>query len=139
MKKGFHFSGQISQEESENILPLINVVFLLLIFFLLAGTFATPDLFYVEPPVSQIDNPDSVSDMTILIDTDGVIGFENEHVSVEELALRVKSVLEKQPHQPFRIKAAAHTRSGQVITVMEILRESGAGQTMLVTTQQQAP
>ena len=39
----------------ENILPLVNVVFLLLIFFMLAGSFGKPDLFKVQAPYANND------------------------------------------------------------------------------------
>lgn len=37
----------------ENIVPMINIVFLLLIFFLLTATIAPPDLFPVTPPEAE--------------------------------------------------------------------------------------
>ena len=38
---------------SENIIPMINVVFLLLMFFMLSAQVAPPDPFDVEVPVSE--------------------------------------------------------------------------------------
>ena len=43
------------RNEDERILPLINVVFLLLIFFMLAGRLSASDPFQVEPPRSSAD------------------------------------------------------------------------------------
>ena len=39
---------QPEKKTFENILPLVNVVFLLLIFFMLAGSFSKPDFYKVD-------------------------------------------------------------------------------------------
>ena len=40
------------EEEPDTILPLINVVFLLLIFFIMTGALTSVDFFNVDPPIS---------------------------------------------------------------------------------------
>jgi len=41
----------------ESVVPMINVVFLLLIFFLMSAQIAPPEPFEVEPPHSSAQNP----------------------------------------------------------------------------------
>ena len=48
-----HIQEQQSKRELENLLPLVNVVFLLLIFFMVAGAFSSPELFTIKPTVAK--------------------------------------------------------------------------------------
>ena len=56
-----------AQGDDERVLPLINVVFLLLIFFMLAGQFASADPFRIEPPVSRSEGQSESAALTLLI------------------------------------------------------------------------
>jgi len=48
-----HFPERRPDPTEERVLPLINVVFLLLIFFMLAGSLSVTEPFDIEPPASQ--------------------------------------------------------------------------------------
>ena len=47
------FGTHARKRSGESIVPMINVVFLLLVFFLMAATIAPPDPFATEPPVAE--------------------------------------------------------------------------------------
>ena len=49
------FSGPPRRPRGESIVPMINVVFLLLVFFLMTATIAPPEPFEVAPPESEAD------------------------------------------------------------------------------------
>lgn len=57
------------RQQGENILPMINVVFLLLIFFLISARIAPPEPFPVEPPESGADTPAEAAFILYLDDT----------------------------------------------------------------------
>ena len=67
-----------STTHTENILPLVNVVFLLLIFFMLAGAFSKPDLFEVTAPSADNDNGADRKVLTILMNQNGAV-FIHHH------------------------------------------------------------
>jgi biopolymer transport protein ExbD len=60
----------------ENLLPMINVVFLLLIFFLLTARLAPPQPFPVTPPVARggLDRP---GEFTLSLGPDGTFGYRD--------------------------------------------------------------
>ncbi len=58
----------------ENIVPMINVVFLLLIFFLMTAQIAPPDPFEVTPPQSRADAPADGQDV-LYVAADGALAF----------------------------------------------------------------
>ncbi|ETX13429.1 hypothetical protein OCH239_10300 [Roseivivax halodurans JCM 10272] len=60
----------------ENLVPMINVVFLLLIFFLMTAQIAPPQPFEVEPPdVAEAEDADGT--LTVYLSADGQIGFRD--------------------------------------------------------------
>ena len=62
---GFELSRPKTSEEG--VLPLINVVFLLLIFFMLAGRLASVDPFRTEPPLSASEGLTQKHEMVVYV------------------------------------------------------------------------
>lgn len=59
------------REPPENTIPLINVVFLMLIFFLFAGSLARDDARKVEPPLNILEDEVIRSTGALVIDRQG--------------------------------------------------------------------
>ena len=127
------FTSAGSRDSEENVLPLINIVFLLLIFFLMAGAIATPDIFEVSPPSSNNESPELSTERVILMAKDGRYAFENTAVSLDDLPALIKAAAGNNAAQKFKIKADASVHSGKVIAVMEMLRNAGVKNTTLIT------
>ena len=66
------------RNDEERVLPLINVVFLLLIFFMLAGKLSASDPFQVEPPRSLSEGPPTPQDSLVLVGADGRLALDGE-------------------------------------------------------------
>ncbi|WP_102224435.1 ExbD/TolR family protein [Acidimangrovimonas sediminis] len=58
-----------------NLLPMINVVFLLLIFFLISAELAPPEPFPVTPPEARPQDARQ-GDFALYLGADGALGFE---------------------------------------------------------------
>ena len=60
----------------ESIVPMINVLFLLLIFFLMTAQITPPDPLEVSPPIAALDDI-SEGDLTIYVDAGGTFAFDD--------------------------------------------------------------
>lgn len=60
----------------DNLLPMINVIFLLLIFFLLAAHLTQPEPFAVTPPKAEAQ-AEAAGAFTLHVAADGRIGFHD--------------------------------------------------------------
>ena len=72
----------------ENVVPLINVVFLLLIFFLLAGTLRGPVPFEIEPPIAGGAGGGRLepgTERVLHLARDGRLALAGEEVALAEL------------------------------------------------------
>ena len=124
------FESVTSKEREERILPLINVVFLLLIFFLLAGQLAATDPFRVEAPRSLGGKPIGGHDLVVHVGADGRLAFDGS--ILDEAEFRIE-VAQRATSRAVRLKADGRVEARRVIAVMEILRESGVERLELLT------
>ena len=80
-----------------NLIPMINLIFLLLIFFLLTGVIGKRDSQLIERPTSNFgveQNVDKKS-MIFLIDQDNQIYFNDEKINFEEFKKTLNSSSDK--------------------------------------------
>lgn len=118
----------------EPVIPLINIVFLLLIFFMLAGTFTTPEPFSVDPPEARSGASTEDDEGVILLGTGGALAFEGEELDGGEALQRaVARRLEGEPELELRLKADGRVDSGRLLDTMDRLRDAGAERLLLLT------
>ena len=77
---------------AENIVPMINVAFLLLIFFLMTAVIAPSDPVPIDPPKAA-GTADEPEDATLFVEADGTIWKGNQpSANFEDLAGRTVSL-----------------------------------------------
>ncbi len=87
----------IKQTNDDNLLPLVNIIFLLLIFFMIAGVIQKQkELYEVELGTAVIENYTDSDDKTIFIRKDGTIIFDGKGISDNELKAHLKKIKEKE-------------------------------------------
>lgn len=115
------------------ILPLTNVVFLLLIFFMLAGRLAIPEPFTIQPPRSTSDQSADHSGIDVQIGRDGKLALDGDTQSMDALQAAVAERLSQTPETAIRLRADSATRSARVVNVMQHLHAAGARRLRLIT------
>lgn len=127
------FEPRRPKSDEERILPLINVVFLLLIFFMLAGRLAASDPFEVTPPRSTSEGSAEQQDMLVLVDSQGRLALDGEIMSEAVLKETVAGRLDGNGRASVRMKADGGADATGVVAVMETLREAGVTRLELLT------
>ena len=112
------------------MLPLINVVFLLLIFFMLAGRMAAVDPFRSEPPRSASEGTTQPHEVVVHVAADGRVAFHG--TIMNEAALR-DAVARHGALRTVRLKADGRAPAVRVVAVMEFLRDAGVERLDLLT------
>jgi len=115
------------------ILPMVNVVFLLLIFFMLVGRIAPYDELDVAPPLSQGGEIESGRPVRIVVAADGRLLEGGQVLDMTALIVRVADRLRQNPAAQFQLKADAELEASRLIRLMEILRQAGVKQLTLLT------
>ena len=121
------------RNDDDRILPLINVVFLLLIFFMLAGKLSAGDPFRIDPPASVSDAQVSAQYMEILIGADGRLALDDAIVDEAGLSAGVKRRLSQGGEVRVHLKADGAAGALKVVGIMELLRDAGIEKLQLLT------
>jgi len=128
-----HFAPPRRSNDDERILPLINVVFLLLIFFMLAGKLAASDPFEVTPPRSDSGGLDETREILVLVGADGRLALNDTPVTDAAFDESLDALLKETKDIRVRLKADGRAEATQVVAVMERLRGAGVDRVILLT------
>ncbi len=121
------------ERELVNITPLIDVVFILLVFFMLAGAIEPAEPFPISPAASSSEIRGDVQDFVILIDADGQIALDDQRLTRDGLTDAVRTALIAQPGALIQLKPDADADAVEVIEIMESIRDAGASYIVLLT------
>jgi len=118
-----------------NITSLIDVVLLLLIFFMLTTSF-------VEQPGMKLDLPETESaegertgKLQILVSVEGIIHVNDEAVSLEELREKIETITSDMEDKSLILKADKNVPHGTVVQIMDIARSSGLKKIIIASEQ----
>jgi len=119
-------------EQKENMLPLINVVFLLLIFFMLLANISTHVPFPVTLPAAE-RTEDGRPDIMVAVAADGRVALDGNEIETAALDVRIRPHLSQPGRPTVWLYADRDADSDRVLDVMEHLRKAGATTLRLVT------
>ncbi|MDG2268471.1 MAG: biopolymer transporter ExbD [Alphaproteobacteria bacterium] len=117
-----------------NVAPLIDVVFLLLIFFMLASEFTdfkTIDM--ISPNQSEIDQPESNLPLIINLSEKGDITIDSKEVSFNKLTQTVKDKLSNKKETKIIISTPHETKVNILIKIVDTIRGLGIENIALIT------
>ncbi len=115
------------------ILPLINVVFLLLIFVMMMSRVESTNDYEVSPPVSTSEEPAGQRDSVLILTEDGQIQLNNLALDSQALLQYAREQKQSFPDEIVKIKADANVDAMKLIALMENLRIGGVNNLVLLT------
>ena len=122
-----------------NITSLIDVLFLLLIFFMVSSTF-------VERPGMKLDLPKAkqreavrMEGVTLFLTSDESIFLNEEPVELKTLESRLKSIAPEIEEEGIVLQADETIRYGLVVEVMDMIKESGITKMVVATEVKEEP
>jgi biopolymer transport protein ExbD len=123
------------RKDSEvGLIPLINIVFLLLIFFMIAGSIAPSEVLSVEPPISSSDSEQVSTEINIVVSATGVVAINNTAVERAAIVTKLKQLQQETNGDPLvLLKADRNLASGELQNLLQILRKAGVSQLELAT------
>lgn len=121
------------RNDDDRILPLINVVFLLMIFFMLAGRISALDPFQVEPPHSASAGGNEHQETLVLVGADGRLALDGVVMDEAAFAAAMTKWVKANQGGRVRLKADGRTDATRVVAVMETLRKAGVEKLRLMT------
>ena len=109
-----------------NIAPLVDVVFLLVIFFAVSTTFLETAGLKLELPTSTSTASRQARDLVVLLAADGTLSFEGEDLEPGPLSERLASALGESETKMVVLRADTGAKHGEVVKIMDLIRNAGA-------------
>lgn len=116
-----------------NIAPLVDVVFLLLLFFMLTSHLMQEPAIKIRLPQSKTAEAKDDTIKTVLITKTGEIYFMNKRVDLNNLQTAIKEALKDTQTDFLRIKADKGADVGTLISVIDEVRLVGVRNYSIVT------
>ena len=108
-----------------DIAPLVDVVFLLLIFFMLTSNFINPTGIAINVPQSSAAERQEKKNPTVSISRDEEVYWEDQPIAWKDLKEQMILSRRDHPGGVLIIKADRDARHGKVVDVMSLARETG--------------
>ena len=108
--------------------PMIDIVFQLILFFLVSTTFATLPGIKLNLPQSHTAESTSLMGITIKADDSGVLYFNDKEVSMAGLGdelLTFDTGTTKKEEFPVSLEADSEVTNGTIVKIFDVIRESG--------------
>lgn len=117
-----------------DITPLVDVVFLMLIFFMVSTSFTASNSLKLNLPTSTSKvQTQQTKDVVISVNAQGQFFVQDEPVADGELRKRILNVTKGDPNMQVVLRADANARHGRVVFVLDTLRELGMGKVGIAT------
>ena len=120
--------------QSETIIALIDVVFFLLVFFMLIGRMDATAPFEVRPPMAQTGRDMPAGGITLAVAADGALALDGDEVNKQDLAAALSAQLAQQPDLRLRINAHLAAELRHVLPYVTQAEELGIRDVVLVVT-----
>ncbi len=127
------FSEKKKRKVLINITSLIDVLFLLLIFFMASSTFLEQPGIKLELPYAESAAIAEQKDYTLFIDKDGNMFLNDDTVDLDNLASMLKEALPAMEDGALILKADKDVTHGTVVRVMDISKKSGVKKLIIGT------
>lgn len=111
-----------------DLVPMIDVVFQLILFFLVSTTFAILPGINVNLPTSSTAKGASSAGITITASSDGRLYFNEKNVSYDTLDEMLSTFdTESTPKEeyPVTLEADSDVKNGEIVQIFDVIRKNG--------------
>ena len=112
---------------------LIDIVFLLLIYFLLTTNFLVEEGIKIKLPQAKAAAPQTEEVITVYVDQEGRAYLGTEEVSLAALFDRLKAMIDNREDRLVVVRADRAVILNRAVKVMDVAKAAGAGRLCLAT------
>jgi len=116
-----------------SLIPLINVIFLLLIYFLVVGAIERFDILEVAPPIAESSEELDQGSLVIILGRNNEVIVNDDWVGMDAVEERVQHFLSFDKERIVTVKADSKLEAQKLVRLIETIRKSGAKRITLAT------
>ncbi len=129
------FEGRARIHSHLDIAPLIDIVFLLLVFFMLTSTFLVPEAIELELPESGTATVTEITPIIVALNSSGEVALNGQTIELSGLRTALEPLIAANNDVAITLKSDARTEVQQLLKVMDEIRSAGGHDVALATTQ----
>ncbi len=120
------FNQQQAEEESEiNITPMLDVVFIMLIFFIVTATFVKESGIDVNRPDAATATKQEKANILIAIAANNTIWIDRRQIDIRAVRPNIERLHAENPQGTVVIQADKESKTDTLIQVMDASRQAG--------------
>lgn len=127
------FNVKAKRKTMINMTSLIDVLFLLLIFFMVSSSFLEQPGIKLELPHAQSAVVTQQKDFTLYLDKNGEMFLNKDKVTLDNLGAQLKQALPNMIEGALILKADQDASHGTVVRVMDVAKQSGVRKLIIGT------
>jgi len=112
-------------EAAVDMTPMLDIVFIMLIFFIVSTSFLKEAGIEVDKPKASNSQKASKANIFVAINENGEIWMDRRQVDVERVAANIESMLAETPTDVVVIQADEEATHGVVVKVMDQIKAAG--------------
>jgi len=117
-----------------DLTPMIDVVFLMLIFFMVSTSFTANNSIKLDLPQSKAQAANKEEKQVVIsIKADGQLYVQDERVKDADLRRRILNISKGDPNMRVVIRADADARHKRLVYTLDTIRELGMGKVGIAT------
>lgn len=117
-----------------SLIPMINVVLLLLVFFMVAGSIEKFDALPIDLPLAKNGKRLSEGQVMIILGSQKEIVVNDEFILSDNFVKTIHDHLQENPGKIISLKADGHLPASFMISIMNRIKEAGGTNISLITT-----
>jgi len=131
---GFGSDNHLSQPMAEiNTTPMVDVMLVLLVIFIITAPLLTHSIKIDLPQAGSQTSPEKPDAVTLSIDGEGQLFWDDAPLAEAELALRLTTAAQKKPQPELHLRADKMTNYQQLARVMSAAQTAGIEKLGFVT------
>jgi biopolymer transport protein ExbD len=115
---------QLKSRVQPDLIPMIDIVFQLVVFFMVSSTFVVAPGIGLELPESTTEEQVSMDLYQVTMTREGLLFFQEEQVSEEQLGQRLAALSDEQKERVI-VQGEQDVALQQLVAVLDILRSRG--------------
>lgn len=115
-----------TEEIEIDMTAMLDIVFIMLIFFIVTTSFVQPTgIGYNTPESNTPTNSNRSNNILISIDENGLITVANRYVDIERVTANIEQLMAEAPEASVVILADTVVKHGKVVRVMDQVKKAG--------------
>jgi biopolymer transport protein ExbD len=133
MRRGFSNLTPQTEEGEIDITPMLDVVFIMLIFFIVTASFVKESGIEVNRPDASTSTAKPRANILIAINDLGEIWINKRHVDESQVRANIERMHAENPQGTVVIQADEEAKTKQLVAVMDAARAAGVYDVSLAT------